>query len=307
MRRWWIIIGIICSLSIYGEDFTIMSYNVENLFDNQHDTLRDDYQYMPTGTHHWTYSRYTTKVDHIAQVIVNIDTLSPPAVVGLNEVENDHCLRDLTWRLRFWHYRFIHFESPDPRGVDVALLYRSDLFTPFDSVAISVPLNETTTRDILWVSGETNKGDTLYLFICHLPSMLGGQMETEWKRDAARDTLQPYINRLLDTNPNAHIIVMGDMNCSPDDNILGLHNLMIYMDRTRGTHRYQGRWEYLDQFYVSEAFVDHFQGPQVFSPDWLLEYDEKNLGYRPKRTFLGYRYRRDGYSDHLPILLRWQK
>ena len=301
------------STVLYGSPDTlrIVSYNVENLFDNRHDTLKSDLDFTPEGTHHWTYRRYQAKVERIAQVLTAIGGWQAPVLVGLCEVENARCLRSLCWCLRRYHYKYVHYESPDERGIDVALLYDSTRFHVLHSEPIPVPLPSAPTRDILYVQGTLSPvaiqqpSDTFHLFICHLPSQLGGTSETEWKRAVAKSVLQSRIDSLLTVSPSANVIVMGDMNSAPANDLIGMTNLMLHnaknIFKAEGTHKYNGIWTYLDQFYVSPSLT-HRVSASVFAPTWLLEEDTKYLGVKPRRTFNGYHYR-DAYSDHLPIVL----
>lgn len=379
----WLILCVLIGWSsvLHGSPDTlrIVSYNVENLFDNRHDTLKSDLDYTPEGTHHWTYRRYQAKVERIAQVLTaiggwhdadiasatsspltdtdHIGTSHAPILVGLCEVENARCLRSLCWCLRRYHYQYVHYESPDERGIDVALLYDSTRFHLLHSEPIPVTLLSAPTRDILYVQGtilpdtkalpsknphdptpnlsdtgvhhtphtaDTNTYhtqplsdtalvatpttfDTLHLFVCHLPSQLGGTSETAWKRAIAKSVLQSRIDSLLTSNPLARVIVMGDMNSAPADDLSRMTNLMLPLaDETPlgtcGTHKYNGIWTFLDQFYISEA-LKAYTSTYVFAPSWLLELDEKYLGTKPRRTFNGYHYQ-DAYSDHLPIVLQ---
>lgn len=357
----WLILCVLVGWSsvLHGspDTFRIVSYNVENLFDNRHDTLKSDLDYTPEGARHWTYRRYQAKVERIAQVLTAIGgwydadialatsstitdtkhTSLPhaPVLVGLCEVENARCLRSLCWCLRRYHYRYIHYESPDERGIDVALLYDSTRFHLLHSEPVPIPLPSAPTRDILYVQGtilpdtkplpsnnphdniphlpdtafvgSPTLADTLHLFVCHFPSQLGGISETAWKRDIATSVLQSRIDSILTASPSARIIVMGDMNSAPSDNLSGMTNLMLPLAGeaplgTRGTHKYKGIWTFLDQFYISEA-LKAYTSTYVFAPSWLLELDEKYLGTKPRRTFNGYHYQ-DAYSDHLPIVLQ---
>lgn len=329
--------------------FTIVSYNVENLFDARHDTLKNDIEYTADGSRHWSYVRYNNKVEQVSRVICNIGGWDKPALVGLCEVENDSCLLRLCRQMRRYPYRFIHFESPDERGVDVALLYDYTQFTPLDSMPLSVPLGTDRTRDILFVKGLINraprkhqcafgatsialcannnvplaqqqlpkakdisqlstlnsklKKDTMYLFLCHLPSMLGGRAASEWKRQAAKDIIRHQVDSILTCQPSAYIVVMGDMNSAPQEDINGLTNKMLPLEQQgRGTHYYQGRWSCLDQFYVSPS-LDSLAQVRIYDAPFLLTDDPQYLNTRPRRTFNGYHYDRDGYSDHLPIIL----
>lgn len=280
----------------------IVSYNVENLFDTKHDTLKNDSSFLPDGMHHWTYRRYQTKIDRIAQVLVNIGGWESVPLVGLCEVENARCLRNLCYELRRFHYKYVHYDSPDERGVDVALLYDSTRVSILNSRALSLSLDGDATRDILYVSALYEQRDTIHVMMCHLPSQLGGASNTDWKRQRAKSLIQSQIDSIFLLQPNANIVVMGDMNTSAQDDLTGMVNLMIPIQKMgQGTHKYQGIWTCLDQFYVSQSIASKATAT-IFSPRWLLEEDAKYLDYKPHRTFIGFRYN-DGYSDHLPIVL----
>ncbi len=285
--------------------FRIVSYNVENLFHPDCDSINPDTDFIPEGKYHWTYSKYRHKIQNIAQVITNIGQFEGVDIVGLCEVENEQCVSDLCTTMRRFDYQYIHFDSPDKRGIDVALLYRPT-FRLLNTYPILIPLTDgETTRDILYASGIIHHGDTLHLFLCHLPSQLGGAAATEWKRTIAVSILQQRIDSICTLSPNAKIIVMGDMNATPKENIRSLHNIMLEQpkdsDTPSGTHKYQGRWSFLDQFYLSDALLDT-KAVQVYSASYLLEDDTRYLDVKPRRTYIGYRYQ-PAYSDHLPIVL----
>ncbi|MCQ2347729.1 MAG: hypothetical protein MJZ65_00905 [Paludibacteraceae bacterium] len=291
-------------------------WNVENLFDTHHDSLKNDLEYTAEGVRHWTPTRYRTKVDNIARVICNIGGWEQPLLVGLGEVENDYCLRSLCYALVQYPYRAIHFESPDERGIDVALLYDTTRFVPLSAEPLAVPLDGDYTRDILYVTGTTvppivhcqpstvnRPTDTLHCFFCHLPSMLGGAKATEWKRQRAKTVIQQRVDSLLQQCPNAKIIVMGDMNCNPQNDLQGLTNCMLpYSKRGEGTHYYQGLWSCLDQCYLSPSLSAIAQ-VSIFRPSWMLVPSPDGLDSIPRRTFHGFHYDRGGFSDHLPIVL----
>ena len=304
MRWIFLIVAFLIQSAVFSQDsLIVVSYNVENLFDYEHDTLKNDSSFLPEGNHHWTYHRYQTKLDRIAQVIVNIGGWESAMLVGLCEVENERCLRDLCYRLKRFHYKYVHYESGDERGVDVALLYDSTKVKVLDSKPLFVSLNGDMTRDILFVEALVGGKDTLYTMVCHLPSKLGGSAATEWKRKAAKQVILQQVDSILKVDSNASIVVMGDMNADPKDDLQGMNNLMIGWERVgKGTHKYQGMWSCLDQIYVSDALKSRARAT-IFSPSWLLEEDTKYLDYQPKRTYLGYRYK-GGYSDHLPVVLR---
>ena len=303
-----IFLSLISFLPIIAENSSlrIISYNVENLFDTQHDTLKSDSSFLPEGMHHWTYHRYQTKIDRIAQVLVNIGGWESIPLVGLCEVENARCLRNLCYRLSCFNYRYVHYDSPDERGVDVALLYDSTRISILNSQAIPLMLENDRTRDILYVSALYEQQDTIHVMVCHLPSQLGGATNTDWKRQHAKSLLQSQIDSILLFQPSAKIVVMGDMNTLPQDDLNGMSNLMLPIQNSgQGTHKYQGIWTCLDQFYVSHSLFSQSE-TTIYSPQWLLEEDAKYLDFKPRRTYVGYRYN-DGYSDHLPIVLTIQK
>lgn len=298
-----ILMCVMQSAVLAQDSLTIVSYNVENLFDCEHDTLKNDSSFLPEGMHYWTYYRYQTKLDRIAQVLVNISGWESAALVGLCEVENKRCLRDLCYRLRRFHYQYVHYESDDERGIDVALLYDSTKVKILNSKTLCVPLENDVTRDILYVKALIEGKDTLHAMVCHLPSQLGGSATTSKKRQIAKQVIQNEINTILHVQPKANVVVMGDMNSEAIDDLQGMNNLMIDLEKEGiGTHKYQGMWSCLDQFYVSSALKNTTRA-SVFSPEWLLEEDTKYLDYQPKRTYVGYRYH-NGYSDHLPIVLK---
>ena len=304
MRWFFLILAFVIQSAVLAQDsLTIISYNVENLFDCQHDTLKDDSSFLPDGMHHWTYYRYQTKLDRIAQVIVNISGWESAEMVGLCEVENERCLRDLCYRLKRFHYKFVHYESADKRGIDVALLYDSTKVKILNSKPLRVDLQGDVTRDILYVEALVGNQDTLHAMVCHLPSKLGGAAATEGKRNAAKQVIQQQVDSILRMQSEAKIVVMGDMNSEVKDDLQGMSNMMIGCEKEgKGTHKYKGIWSCLDQFYLSTTLKTN-ANVIIFSPEWLLEEDTKYLDYQPKRTYLGYRYH-GGYSDHLPIVLK---
>ena len=291
----------------------IVNYNVENLFHPAHDSLKDDIEWTQDGERHWSYSRYYKKVDNIARVLTNIGEWDGVDVVGLQEVENALCVKRLCYTLRRNEYDFVHYESPDRRGIDVALIYKKSRVDTLKTEKLKVKGEKDgeilITRDILYVSALVDKQDTIHFFVCHLPSQRGGKAESEWKREAAKLVLERAVDSVYATNPDAKIIVMGDMN-SGDLKLKGLkdkitNNQSPITNRQSGTHKYQGRWTFLDHFYLSPA-IDSVSQAEVYNAEWIQEPDEKYLGLKPKRTYNGFHYQ-NGFSDHLPIILRCRK
>ena len=288
-----------CLVGVKAEDLCVVSYNVENLFHPKHDTIagieKDDLEWTPEGERRWSYSRYYRKVENIARGLTNIGGWEGVDIVGLQEVENALCVKRLCTTLRRGEYDFVHYESPDRRGIDVALLYKKARIDTIATRAIRV--SELMTRDILYVCARVDKRDTMHVFVCHLPSQRGGKAESEWKRQAAKQVLQQAVDSVYGTNPNAKIIVMGDMN-SGDLRMRGLEDERM---KGEGTHKYQGRWTFLDHFYVSPS-IDSISEARIYDAEWIQETDEKYMGLKPKRTYNGFRYQ-NGFSDHLPIVL----
>ena len=291
-----------------AEVLRVVSYNVENLFYPERDSVNTDSVFTSEGDRRWTWNRYSQKVENIARVLTVIGEWDGVDVAGLQEVESKECVERLCQVLRRGEYGFVHYDSPDRRGIDVALIYKKARLDTLCTKALRVDLGEQTTRDILYVrmkvKGERTKeesqkakGDTIHFFVCHMPSQLGGASETAWKRDQAKRVLQRAVDSVLAADINAKIVVMGDMNNSQ----CTMHNLQCKMDKGKGTHKYQGRWTCLDQFYTSQA-LDSISEVRVFDAEWIQEPDEKYLGLRPKRTFVGFHYQ-NGFSDHLPIVL----
>ena len=275
----------------------IVNYNVENLFHPAHDSLKEDIEWTPEGERHWSYTRYYRKEENIARVLTTIGEWDGVDLVGLQEVENALCVKRLCYTLRRNEYDFVHYESPDKRGIDVALIYKKSRVDTLRTRAIRVDIDPETTRDILYVSALIDKRDSLHLFVCHLPSQRGGKAGSEWKRQRAKQVLQTAVDSVFALSPTARIVVMGDMN-SADLVIRGLTDKRM---KGEGTHTFQGSWTFLDHFYVSPA-IDSLSQARIYDAPWIQEPDEKYMGLKPKRTYNGFHYQ-NGYSDHLPIIL----
>lgn len=313
------------------QNFKIMFYNVENYFDVVDDPEKADEEYLPGGFRGWNNAKYYTKQANISKVISALGGWVPPAIVGMCEVESDKALSDLTKMspLKNLNYRYIHYESPDARGIDVALLYQYDQFTPHYSEAIPINFSNTTykTRDLLYVSGTINAtGDTLHVFVCHWPSRLGGELESEDRRVQVAEHLRHKVDSVFSTAKSPNIVIMGDFNDYPANtsilNTLGanplndgfeadkLYNLAFRLEeKGKGSHKFQGEWGMFDQIIVSGGLLNPennitttVQDMNVFEPDFLLEDDKAFLGKMPKRTYIGMRYQ-GGFADHLPVYL----
>lgn len=224
-----VILFLLCPyISLYGQEgrdtltFRIVSYNVENLFDSRHDTLKNDYEFLPDATRHWNYSKYRKKLDNIARVIIATGGWTPPALVALCEVENDSVMRDLTRysALREADYRYVMTQSPDERGIDVALLYQRNLFKllSYQSLPVDKPRkNSRPTRDILHVSGLLLNRDTLDVLVAHFPSRSGGARESEPYRLLAARKVKHAIDSLYTIRQHPQIVLLGDFNDYPEN------------------------------------------------------------------------------------------
>lgn len=216
--------------TLYGQtkkdtlSFRVVSYNVENLFDCRHDTLKNDYEFLPDAMRHWNYTKYKKKLDAIARTITAVGGWTPPALVALCEVENDSVLRDLTRRsvLKEAGYRYVMTNSPDQRGIDVALLYQRDQFKLISHQGIPIPHRSgkkkfRPTRDILHVCGMLLNSDTLDIFVVHLPSRSGGAKESEPYRLFAAGQLKAAVDSIYYYRHHPQILIMGDFNDYPDN------------------------------------------------------------------------------------------
>ena len=292
---------------------TLVELNCENLFDCRHDSLKQDTEWLPEGQRRWTPARYWRKLNHIGQEILSCQDEGIPDLVALVEVENDSCLFDLTRRslLRNAGYDYLMTESPDVRGIDVALLYQSLTFRPlcYESLTVEPLEDMRPTRDILYIPGEVRSGDTLHVFVVHAPSRYGGERATRPNRHLVVQRLTEAISALP---AHARIIVCGDFNDPADAPALkyledqGLHNTtasVVGSHGALGSYRYQGRWESIDHVFVSASLLQCVQQAYINDAPFLLEEDKQYGGFKPFRTFNGYRYQR-GFSDHLPLVVR---
>lgn len=303
-----LIIAVLC----YGQEQPLRAafWNCENFFDTKHDTLKEDLAFTPSGENHWTPRRYADKRNKIYKMVA---AMQYPVVMGLAETENDHVLRDLCLGtpLRKLRYQFVHYESPDRRGVDCALIYRTDCFQVTESrnIYVSDTASAFYTRDILLVGGTLTSGDTCFFLVNHWPSKLGGATADHYRMEIAH-RLMHTMDSLQKAHPTALVLAMGDFNASPEEesirkglgfdkgqqNELGFYNLMYDIPKGTGTYKYQDSWSCIDQM-ISNRLLS----VEIFQPEFILIDDTKYLGKKLLRTYTGMRYI-GGYSDHLPII-----
>lgn len=303
--------------------YTVAFYNLENLFDPKRNSKILDKDYTPDGAKKWTVERYQRKLAKLAKTIVNIGEKGhpyPPALIGVAEAENNSVLTALlhTDPMDDLDYGFIHFDSPDERGIDTGLIYRKRFFKVLHSEPLVLLVDNPggvrdTTRDILYVKGELNK-ELVHVFVNHWPSRREGDVATEYKRVIAAKEIVLKIEqiRLEELDPN--IIVMGDFNDDPSSKSLqdlkegaALFNPMetLHIPDSQGSSVYGNKWNMFDQILVSNSFFNYEKNTHSF--DSAAIYDDKSLKEKkgkykgsPYRTFVSDRYM-GGYSDHFPV------
>ena len=303
--------------------YAVAFYNLENLFDPERNTATLDSDYTPTGLKKWTPERYRRKLSKLAKTIVHIGEDGhqyPPVLVGVAEAENSGVLKDLlsTAPLDGLDYGFVHFESPDERGIDTGLLYRHKFFKVLHSEPLALVVNNPEgirdmTRDILYVKGVLNN-ELVHVFVNHWPSRRDGDVETEHKRIAAAQKIVEKIEDIELVEPDPNIIVMGDFNDDPLSKSIQLlmsgarlFNPMqiLHIPLSSGTSTYNSTWNLFDQILISNSFFSFEKGTHsfdtaaIFDNPFLKEKEGKYKG-TPYRTFVGNRYM-GGYSDHFPV------
>lgn len=311
--------------------YSVLFYNTENLFDWKNDPHTNDDEFTPEGDRHWTFSRFQTKIQNISKALIGAAGWDTPIVIGICEVENKFILEQLinNTSLKSNEFGIIHKESPDPRGIDVALLFNKEKFDPLSYEyypLIDEDGSIRRTREILYASGVIEE-DTIHFFLNHWPSRYSGILETKPWRNKAASILKQKTDSILKVNPEAKIVIMGDFNDQPEDesiriilkareitgeiNYGELYNLShAWINAETGTLKYQSQWFVFDQIIVSGALINATSGlyaetnwANIFSSDFLMEEDETHGGLKPYRTYSGYRYN-GGFADHLPIKLK---
>lgn len=315
--------------SAQTSSLTIAFYNQENLFDTIDDPATDDSEFLPISKSQWTDERYKLKLSNMSKVIQTLGA----DVVGLCEVENRKTTEDLAWYCGVGAkqdaFGVVHFDSPDPRGIDVALIYKKKSMKVLYAYPIRFVLPHTEsnrTRDILYVKAELSNKSMVHFFVNHFPSRREGTAESSYKRQFVAAQLRQRVDSLLKKDKQANIIIMGDFNDEPGDSSMsvilkaactekeaqqtGLYNTMCPLKGMGlGSHQYRKEWSMLDQLIISAALLSQknktsFEpaSSAVFKEEWLLEQNEKYKG-QPYRTYVGSKYL-GGFSDHLPVYLR---
>jgi len=315
------------------ELIAIAFYNFENLFDTLDDPWKYDEDFTPSGIYNYTAAVYRAKLHNLAVVLQKLGTdISPegPAIIGTAEIENARVLHDLTAQpeIRHRRYRFVHFESPDARGIDVALLYHPKYFHLLQARALFTDISATgekggRTRDVLHVTGIL-RGDTAHVFVNHWPSRRGGEEASAVLRKMAARVSRKVIDSLFAVNPETRILVMGDFNDDPGNasirHSLGasgdirkikvgeLYNPWgAFINRGIGTLGYNDSWNLFDQIILSSGWFSQsgrhwaYHKADIYNRDFLKEHFGRFKGY-PHRSFDGTNWI-NGYSDHFPVII----
>ncbi len=308
-------------------------YNLENLFDTLDDPRKFDEEFTPGGENHYTSKVYHEKLHNLATVIRQLGTdLTPDgaALIGGAEIENDRVLHDLVAQpeIKDRNYQFVHFESPDARGIDVALLYNPRYFRVLKAEALYTDISGFgqkggKTRDVLHVIGIL-AGDTTHVFVNHWPSRRGGEAASAPLRAIAARVSKRVIDSLMAVNPNTRVLLMGDLNDDPTSpsvtKVLGakadrkkvkpgdlFNPWTAFLEKGIGTLAYRDSWNLFDQIMLSSGWLDlgpehwRFYRAEIFNRDFLKEKFGQYKGY-PHRSFDGGVWL-NGYSDHFPVVV----
>ena len=310
---------------------TVAFYNVENLFDIEDDPNTFDDDFTPNGKQNWTAERYEEKINKIAKVISTIGDEDGAEIIGVCEIENEKTLKDLINdpQIKKYGYNYVHYNSPDERGIDVALLYKEGVFevTSSKNYEVKLPDNDKT-RDILLVSGKL-EGEEIHILVNHWSSRGGGEEQSRPKRMASALVARQIIDDLEAKDPNAKILFMGDLNDepfnesvtkglqavdSPDLQGKQLFNVLASLEKEgRGSYNYKGDWNMLDQIIINKGFFVEHNGAKgwryvdgnIYDKEFLKEQKGKYKG-NPLRTYVGTKYL-GGYSDHFPVYIHLER
>ncbi len=312
------------------------SWNLENLFDTVHDSLKNDEEFLPDSVKQWNTEKLDKKLYNLSRVIKSMNGNRGPDVLGVVEVEHQALLDSMISRfLPGMNYSTAYLESPDNRGIDNGLIYRSDLFSVLAVTGDTIHLpDEYPTRLVLGVTLLSKKNDTLHVFENHWPSRRGGESESEINRITAARVLKMNVDKILSHSPSSLIIIMGDFNDEPTNtsilNTLGaqpflcdslpesftesapyeLYNLAYESyNEGLGSYKYRNDWNMLDQIIVSHSLlvgksIHYLCGSfNIYKPDFIVEQTGKYAG-SPFPTYGGNRYL-GGYSDHFPVTAKF--
>lgn len=306
-------------------------YNLENLFDTINDPNKNDEEFLPDGSNKWNSEKYNKKITNMSTVISQIGEeiqAKGPVVLGVSEIENIKVLEDLVASplLAPMNYGIVQIEGPDKRGVDVGFIYQKQHFTVTSSRSVTLSIAgkpDFKTRDQLVVSGLLD-GEPMHFIVNHWPSRSGGEKKSAPLRNAAADLCRSIADSIMKTDPNAKIIIMGDLNDDPSNKSLSEHlkvkgdekltqqgdlfNPMYKMFKDGvGSLAYRDNWNIFDQMIVSQPLLLEdksslrFLKARVFKKNYMVQKDGAFAGY-PFRTFVAGTWQ-GGYSDHFPVYI----
>ncbi len=313
---------------IERQQVAISFYNCENFFDYVHTGNYNDYDFTPSGKYQYFRKEYERKLHNINTVFQSMGDHGKkifPAIIGLAEVESRMVIDDMIGHaeLRRLNYHYVITDGPDPRGINIAFLYRAEQFTLISSETIPIDLSSVNknskTRDILHIYGVLLK-DTVHIFVNHWPSRREESEESETKRKIAAETLEKHISAI----PNGRIIVMGDFNDNPDNRSISgvlkgsedirstdqntLYNpFLTFYESGMGTEKFDDNWNLFDQIMISRPLTHatknhlHYESAEIYKPDFLISHKKDHEG-EPLRSTIG-PHCVNGYSDHFPVLL----
>ncbi len=305
----------------HKEEFTIAFYNLENLFDTIDDPETNDDEFTPDGNKKWTPRRYKKKIKRLSKAIRTIgndDVNHPPVILGIAEVENYEVVFDLieSSSLEKYDYGIVHYDSPDERGIDTALLYRKKYFELIESRPYYIQFEEEIgnidyTRDILLVKGKLN-GELMYFIVNHWPS----RRSSEYKRIRTAELVLKIISEIKEETQNPKIIIMGDFNDNPTDKSVKqvmatneFYNPMeSIFEKGDGSGNYKGDWYLFDQIIISKTFYKGkhtFKNANIYDKHFLKDKYGKYIE-NPLRTYRGNWYK-GGMSDHFPVYIALDK
>jgi Endonuclease/Exonuclease/phosphatase family len=311
---------------------TIAFYNLENLFDTINDPNKFDESSPIMELKSNRYEAYKKKVRNMASVLADIGqdvSKNAPAIIGVCEIENQEVLEDVINDsvLKDKNYGFVHYHSPDARGIDVALLYQKQLFAPINTSSHELKIYDNITRkrvytrDQLLVSGNL-EGELIHVIVSHWPSRSGGEAKSKYNRIAAAKLSKHLVDSLQVIDPYAKVFIMGDLNDDPTNtslknglktqkdrskvNLKGIYNPFenFYKDGL-GTTAYRDAWSLFDQIMLTKPLLEkdystfQFYKAGIFNKDYLIT---------TKGTYKGYPFRSwsdagftGGFSDHFPV------
>ncbi len=308
-------------------------YNFENLFDTLDTPNKIDEEFTPQGANRYDTKIYLDKLNNLAQVVAELGTEITPdgiAILGTAEIENRKVLEDFVQHplIKSRNFQIVHYESPDERGIDVALIYQPKYFQVITSRPIEVEIYEDNnersyTRDILFVSGWFD-GEPIHIMVNHWPSRRGGEAATQPLRNYAANLCKTIADSLLQADPNAKVLIMGDLNDDPSSpsvrEVLNakqkkeqvkpgsfFNPMYDYYKKGIGTLAYQDAWSLFDQIIISHGWINEkaggyqFYQAHVHNKSYLTQTTGQFRGY-PLRAYVGSTYM-GGYSDHFPVYL----